>query len=500
MVKVREINQNFIQTALNQFPSYIKQYSPKDKVLLINFTSILNLYKDACNNRKHLSYKITEYINKNLGTDQYLKTPFLWFSVDYFQNANLLLEISKFHADNFYEFLARHIRSKSNIYGLFYLLKQNTPLTDLQWELLQYECNKIPYPLTNTQLEMIIALNNCIQEEGIHILDQRKLIESIKERVNTSSILHLSPELKRFFKLIEGQWYLRFHSPAFGFDRIFFHIQIQNGIELNRMFQSLDQNAIRLNSSDFYKIRTNPETFIGIILVTSQSLNTFRKHLRGMEEDSKILIKNIAKIRYIRRSISTDLYDLEKGWVTLNKAALRRLKESILGDTLTEISSKMFLSPIPNLNWKYVNHPLSRQLEKLYSNIPDVFTYENLPLSSSSSGQESILTRNEIGLLKLLYSNKVVHVGFIPYRLIYEFSIDEYWLQLPELSENQLKKLLSVIPYCEIYNIEKSILIWTRLMGYQVDWIRNELKWDVLPILRVTIDNQTKNQNSRLKR
>jgi len=487
MVKVREINQNFIQTALNQFPSYIEQYSPKDKILLNNFISILNLYKHASDNRKQLSYKIREYINKNLGTDQYLKTAFLWFSVDYFQNANLQLEISKFHADNFYEYLAKHIRSKSNIQGLFSLIRKNTLLTDLKWELLQYECNKMPYPLTVTQLEMILALNTCIQDEGIYILNQRKLIEAIKKRVNTSSIPHLSPELKRFFKLIEGRWYLRFHSPAFGFDRIFFHIQIQKGFSLDRVFQSSDKNSIQLNSSDFYQVRTDPDTFVGIILLTSSSVDSFLKQLGEMEENDKILIKSLTKIRYIRRSISIDLYNLKKGWVTLNKTALRRLKESILRETPTKISSKTFLSPIPNLNWKHVNHPLSRQLEKLYSSIHDAFTYENLPLSSMSSGQESTLTRNEIGLLKQLYSNKVVHVGFIPYRLIYEFSIDTYWLQLPELSENQLKNLLSAIPYCEIYSIDKSILIWTRLMEYQVDWIRKELKWDIFPILRVSI-------------
>ncbi|MHA2238353.1 MAG: hypothetical protein ACXAB2_08315 [Candidatus Hodarchaeales archaeon] len=488
MVKVREIHQNLIQTALDQLPSQIKQYSPKDKILLNEFLATLSLYKDARHNRKQLSFKIDEYINKHLGTDQYLQTPFLWFSVNFYQNANLLLEVSKFHADNFYEYLGKQIRSNSNIQGLFQLIKQNIPLTDLKWELLQYQSNKMPYPLSTVQLKIISAIYACIQNKGIQSLNQRKLIECIKEKVNTSSISHLSPELKRFFTLIEGRWYTRFHSPAFGFVRLFFYIQLRSGVTISQIFKSLDENSINLNSSDFYQVRTDPDTYLGILLTPGKSLKSVSKHLSGFQEDNQIFIKNLTKIQYIRRSVSIDLYSINKGWVKLNKTALRKLKGSILEDDQTTLSSKVYLTSKPNMKWNYESHPLSNQLKQLYIEIPEEYSYENLLLSPSNSEEGSALTRDEIGLLKLLHTNNVIQAGFIPYRLIYEYSLDSYWLILPELSENQLKNLLSMIPYCEIYNIDDSILIWTRLMDYQVDWIQNELKWEIFPILRVTVN------------
>jgi len=92
----RESFKRFIKTIVNQLPAHIEGYPPTDQVLLNDFLSVLQHYEEADNQRNRLSKRFEWYIKSISGTEQYLQIPFLWFTYNYFWNANLLLNISKF--------------------------------------------------------------------------------------------------------------------------------------------------------------------------------------------------------------------------------------------------------------------------------------------------------------------------------------------------------------------------------------------------------------------
>ena len=114
-----------------------------------------------------------------------------------------------------------------------------------------------------------------------------------------------------------------------------------------------------------------------------------------------------------------------------------------------------------------------------------IYSFSNLPLRLSDNQNSYSLTRAEIGLLKQLYYNQVVQIGFMPVRLVYEFSLDLYCVILPKIPLFQLKCFLDLIPYSEIYFTEKSIYVWARLTPKLVQWIESDLNWPVIPIRRI---------------
>jgi len=158
LVKRHESLKKYIKTILDQLPQYIEAYPPEEQELLIEFLSIVAYYEEADFQRKKLSQRFEEYNERVIKTNQYLNTAFLWFTESYLSTANLLLNISKFHATSFYEYLTKYLRGNSVTPGVFQLLKKKCSLPDLAWEKLQYSSNKLLYPLSNDQFEILIAI------------------------------------------------------------------------------------------------------------------------------------------------------------------------------------------------------------------------------------------------------------------------------------------------------------------------------------------------------
>ncbi len=482
----RESFKRFIKTIMEQLPDHIAEYPPSDQLLLTEFLSVLQYYEEADYQRNKLSKRFEEYNNRILGTDQYLQTAFLWFTYNYFSNAYLLLNVSKFHANRFYEYIAKHLRGSSSTPGVYGLIRENIPLSNLAWEQLQYESNKLLYPLSEHQFQILITLYSFIKEGGIDALNQRKIRTAIISQVPFPHNVKPTTELSRFFRLIDGRWFLRFHSPAFGLDRLFFHFELNVGNSLKDIIDFHNRDYTVLGLSAVYYVRDHPNAYIGTLVVPTNTINQLKAYLYHRETEGDINVIDLTKIYTIHRNVSFENYIVGTGWSQLSQKEMTRLTSQIKVKhprKKFQPYSLSFTTPSYNPNWDFKEHPLPTQIIRLYCKFSKEFSISSLPIQTACTQNTFTLSRSEIGLLRQLHYNQVVHIGFVPYRLIYEFSLDSYWIKLPRIPKLQLKTFLNTIPYCEYYITDSSIQIWTRLNSQLIQWIKDELKWKLYPIL-----------------
>ena len=481
----RESFKRFIKTIMEQLPAHIEEYPPPDQLLLSEYLSVLQHYEEADYQRNKLSKRFEEYNNSILGTDQYLHTTFLWFTYNYISNANLLLNISKFHANLFYEYMVKHLRGSSVTPGVYGLIRENIPLSNLAWEQLQYESNKLLIPLTKDQLQILKTVYSFNTEAGIYALDPRKLRSVIVKQVKFPKNLKPTDELNRFFTRMDGRWSFRFFSPALGLDRLFFHFQLQESTSLEDIIDFHNPANTVLCVSDIFSARDSPNTYIGNSLVPIQEIEQLESHLQHCENQGKLILKELIRITTTRTSASLNHYRANSGWFELSPTKMRRLTSLLKSKHPKKRlvkNSSLFVSPSFNGHWYYDQHPLPTEIIKLYSKIPDEYTYQYLPLRSNAQ-DSTALSRTEIGLLKQLIYNKVVYIGFVPWRLVYEFSLDLYYIILPKIPLFQLKRFLNLLPYSEIHYTENSIYVLTQLTPKLVRWIENDLNWTVISII-----------------
>ena len=135
----------FIRTVVNRLPPYIKNYPSDDQILLEEFRLLLQKCESKVNiSRISLSSELESYTHNLRLSEKYLQIAFLWFVAEYFDNANLLLNVANYHAEKYFTYLAKYLRTNLNIKGAFQLIREHTPLKDANWEILQYTCMEPP--------------------------------------------------------------------------------------------------------------------------------------------------------------------------------------------------------------------------------------------------------------------------------------------------------------------------------------------------------------------
>ncbi len=476
----------FIPTILNQITPYIEKYSLNDQKLLDEFFSILLRYEEAEYNRNELEEAFEKVRLSILNNKQYFSLPFLWFVGIFLLNARLILSVSEFHANSFYRYIAKQLRGKGEILGVFQLVRKNTPLSDFAWEKLQYESNKLLYPLSNQQFQILRVIYSLINDRGIDVLDPRKLRTAIVNQVKFSPSVKPINELSRFFRIVEGRWFLRFHSPAFGLDRLFFHLELNEGISLEEIIDFHSPESTVLGLSAVYYIRDHPNTYIGTLVFPTNSIELLKTSLQHHEEEGDINLLDLSEISTIHRNISLNNYKEDSGWFDLSQTKMDQIAKEIQAKHLRkkpQMSSFSYTTPAFNLEWNFKKHPLPYQIICLYCKLPVEFSFSSLPIQPASLQEGLALSRSETGLFKQLLYNQIVHVGFVPYRLVYEYSLDSYWITLPRIPLFQLKGFLNIIPYSECYTTKSSIHIWTRMSSKLIKWVKDDLKWKIYPIL-----------------
>jgi len=300
-------------------------------------------------------------------------------------------------------------------------------------------------------------------------------------------------DMKRLFTILEATWYIRFHSPAFGLDRLFFHIQLKSASSLQNLIDFQNTSNTVLNISDIYRIRGKLNTYIGVFYVPSQKFDLLITYINKLEKEGKIRTNSLEKIETRWFSISLHQYKSDLGWLDPTKTKLKQVAQTINSKASEKRKRKVDLLYIPpsfNTKWFFNEHPLPLKLIELYCKMPQTYSYSNLPLGSYANQQNKNLLKADIGLLKQLYYNRVLQIEFIPLGLVYDYSLDLYHIKIPRNDSLQLKPFLALIPYSEFIETEQNVQIWARLSDTIRQWIEKDLMWQVQPMIR---DQYTRN-------
>lgn len=474
----------FLETILSQIPPYIEKYPPEDRVHLKEFYSILQGYNvDTITARNALSARIEEFIQKHQNSEEYFQLPFLWYARRYFANAHLLLSMEGFFADRFYGYLVQYLRGNSKTDGAFRLIRNTFPLTDLAWEKLQYASIELQVPLTAKHLQILETIYSSIGELGVHALNPQRIKNIIKNRMKSPKI---SRELPKFFKRLDAQWLIQFYPPAFGLEYQYFQFKLSKSATLREIIDLQDPANTVLNLSYIFRVRNYPDAYIGLLVIPAKMTDRLQSYLKRFENQGKLISHELSMIDTIRRSTSLALYQAEEGWSILNRSEQRRLTHQLRIKRPRKKRVEVlpfYLTPSFNHNWYFQQHPQSSKMIDLYCKIAAKFSFTDLPLSLTNEQTRFRFSKSEMNLFKELLNEQVVHIGFLCKHLWSEFSLDDYWIKLPKLPQQQTRQLLQWLPFSELFFTERTIHMRARLTPDLVRWIKNDLEWTVIPII-----------------
>ena len=481
-----------IQTVIKQLPQYIQQYSHRDQLVLNEFLEILKHVENVRVKRSSLIKYLRKYTEKLLNTEIYVQNPFLWFSEVYFSKAFQILSMTDFHAHSFYEYVVKQLRSSKNHPGVFELIRKNTPLTDLEWERLQYESSRMVAPLTHKQYEIIQKMFQLVTNGGINILDPNLVRKQLVSNLSTG--FKTINELIHFFTTLEFLWHIDYHTSAFGISRLFCHIQIKKKQFEDILLIRRPQNTT-LNMSRIYENRNKKQEYIGILYVPTNSIQSLKEFLKKQEQKGNIKIKKISPIDSNYRSISLNLYKPGEGWVKISSKYIQNIISQV-SDPNTHLRMDIelldYLSPTFNQKWSFKQHKLPVEIIKLYCETPQEYNFESLKADSAITNKNTLISIKNRGLLRQLFDNHVLNVSWVPWQIVFDFSLDSYWLNLPKIEINKLIPLLQALPFTMVYLSEDSTSIFTYITPEIAQSIKKHSKWGVYAIKRYYVHQETK--------
>ncbi|MFX0174000.1 MAG: hypothetical protein ACFE9L_19105, partial [Candidatus Hodarchaeota archaeon] len=437
---------------------------------------------DTNTKRQALSERFEAHRTNYLGTRTFHTLPFLWFSVDYFWNANLDLLTTDFHATSFYEYLVKQLRGHSGVTGAYHLIREGVTLSDLRWEKLQYISSRLITPLTTKQFQAITAIYSLIVTDGIDALQSKQMRAVIQKHVESRAfILNLS----RWFKLLDTRWRLHYFPPAFGLEIFFFHFQLEN-ISLSEILDFQDPRNKTLGTSLVYKIRTQPEVneaFVGVLVIPAHQVERLKAYFQSFVSQGKIHIHELAQIENIQTSTSLYLYQATQGWRNISRKEFRKLLQQLKGKIGKEnpISKTreypFYITPRYKRQWNYLDHPQVHQAIGLYCK-PREFSYKCFPFDYTNT----YFSTHERNLLRWFHRNNVVRVSCELDRVIHDFSKDYYVIRLPTLPFPRFMEFFKYVPFSRIFHTKDQIYLLTLLNAELVKWI-TRLNWTVLSVI-----------------
>ena len=229
------------------------------------------------------------------------------------------------------------------------------------------------------------------------------------------------------------------------------------------------------------------KSFWGFILIPSKDLKTLKDYLKQCEEEGQIFLYDYARVRKILMSNSTILYEKGTGWRSISKSELNRLKRLNTQKSLDNLPKHpgVIFSPPFKTKWLFNEDGediLPSKFIELYCKAHHPFSFAELPSKLYSKQSSSRFTKKEWQLLFYLQHKKVLQVRFNPIRLISDFALERYWIQIPHNTEfTKIQYLLYYFPLTRIFITETSIHLWTVLNSEFVQWFNKELKWPIQP-------------------
>ncbi|MHA2248157.1 MAG: hypothetical protein ACXADY_24625 [Candidatus Hodarchaeales archaeon] len=482
MVSKRETWKRFIRVILTQVPKYIDNYSTSEQELLSKFLVVLQNYEADTSEarRKFIEnwniYKKEFIMPTTLNyTNDYSSMPFLWFVESYFERATELLDVALFHADEFFEYLAKHLRGSSETGGFFQLVRNCTPLTDNKWENLQYESIKLTVPLTLEEVHVLEQCYSYVREAGISAFNPRNLRTAITKEVKTPKISKKIPQLlERVHAMVGLSWYY----PAFDLARVYVNFQLSESTSsIEDIVDFNDPENRVLRCSDLYKVRDYKNLYLGVMVVPSHLVDSLTTYLQECEHSGKLILHECTMVEVDHMSSSLNYYDPGKGWHEWTLLEYARLIEQLKGKKKRgkkreKADTSLHMTSFVD-SWHYSESPKHNQLITLFCNekIHPYLRFRELPPK---------ITKIEKDLLRELHKNQVVNVVFSPYHIVRDYSWDTYWISVPR--PYKLTRLLTCTPYAMIYSNENSYHIWVHLTPALAQWLKRELNWSVMTI------------------
>ncbi len=475
MVSRRENMKRYIKVITNQLPKYILKYSTEDQLFLNKFIEPLRFSEEANYKRNDLARRYREVREFFIRHEFYISSPFFWFVDTYFENAEVSLRSSSFHADLFYDYLLPILRGTAGQDdGVFQLLKDGIPLTDFKWENLQYKSAKLHIPLKSYELDIIKAVYAQLRSKPLNILKPRRVRSNI---LSHFELAKLSSNLPKLFTILNSRWTVWPNYPAFGIQSFFFHFHLSNRMTLDQIIDFQAKSNGILTTSSVYSTRGFENQYLGIMHIPEGSNQSLFSYLEKKKEErhlSEILLVPITENRW---TYSLAQYQTESGWQTLNRSSwmgkVRLMKLKALPRRRKEIELE-FVTPSMDQKWNF------RQLDNPHTAIElvckkNIFEYSDL--------LSEIYTPKELDLLNFLIKKKALFIDFFPYRLGAEYSLDYYLVEIPRISFYQLKRLLELIPSTRIASTSDKYYIFAYLSPTMVQQINTDLEWSLYSLL-----------------
>ncbi|MHA2387858.1 MAG: hypothetical protein ACXACW_03960 [Candidatus Hodarchaeales archaeon] len=478
-----------IGTILDQFPKFLEPYDHEDQLLIKIFLELLTYIEEAEHNRANLSNRFVEYRELSFAHQRYFTTQFLWLTKSIAEEAIYHLSISRFYPLDFYNFVLYQIRQ------VFQLIRQTIPLNHQLFEDQQEKLKPLYSPLTPDEVELLKLFQSILRKGGIESLNAKTIRNEVLHNTAVPSKMKRETEISRFQTLIEGKWWLLFQSLVFGLTRVFFHLNVGKNQTLENLFELSNPVNTTLGRSDVYKIWGSEAEFVGTFLVPTIDLNLLERLLKQYEREGKLVVKKLVPIRMRKRTISITNYKAKYGWKNLTKKGEQAIVSLIkpvkqVKNIISDL--ELFLDPLILPNWHINEADSPSSIVELYCKTPSEYTYPNLPYTFLPKKKKNILTRSEITIMTQLFEKSVIDIGFVPWRLIDEYSRNLYCVEIPPLPYSTLIPFLEILPYADSYFSEKNHFLLARLSPQMVQWIQKSLKWKTFSLQRLHFATELK--------
>jgi hypothetical protein len=475
MVTRRENIRKYIQVIIEQLPHYFHKYSVNDQKYLTHFLEPLSYYEEVDNNREKLAERLRNSQNQFLKGEIYVKHPFSWFAVTFFENAEVALQYSSFHADDFFDYILPILRGTAGEDdGVFQLIRKSTSLDDLKWENLQYVCSKLRVPLTINQLRIVYSIYELIRLKPWNVLRPRRLRSML---LSQDKIPISSRELPKLFNTLNAFWTVWPYYPAFGLKSLFFQCKLEMKINFDDIMDLGDKQNHVLQTSLISSIRNKPNEYMGVIILPTQQHEAFQDYLKTKMSEGLMKSFQLDEIIENRWSYSLNQYQTETGWQEVPKTqwdqAVHIMKLKSVPRRRKPVNLS-FLTPKIDTSWKFfqLNDPCAA-IRLICEN--NLFNFNDLLTKTYPP--------DDIPLMKSLFEKQVLFLDFNPIRLRDEYSLDVYWIKTPKISLYQVKKLLDLVPDARIAFTKNNCYIRTLLSNYMVRRITGDLDWTIYPLL-----------------
>ena len=473
MANRRENIFRYINLIVNQLPESFQEYNSLEQEILSDIIKPLQSISKVRYNRGNLAQEFANTRNKIINSKEYLSTPFYWFLDSFFDNAEITLRTSAFHADTFFDYLLQSLKGSDKTFGLFHLLRQGTPFADLKWEKLQYDCSKLRIPLINYQLEIIHFIYKLLETSPDLLLRKGKLKNLLLQSFNRPK---LSSELTKFFGLLNAKWNVWPNYQFFGLELFWVKIKISPKNSILDLIDFKDKKNQILTTSWIYSVRGTENEYVGVIFLPSSLESKFRSLLKIKTKMDEIIEYDIYKIISNQWSYSFSQYRSEFGWQEQTESEWNQLVRVLKSEKEPKRKKSINLSYLSPIGEKQDYLDLKEPYEgiRIISN-PQIYTYNDLATN--------IMGTKDLTLLQALIKQNAILVDFFPIRLADEYSLDFYWLKIPKFSFYQLSRFLELLPSVFITYGKNEIFLQARLAKMTAKRIQNDLTWDIYHII-----------------